>query len=159
MDDEVIECLYCYPNERKRDYTLEIYTRVNDKCAEIASLLNTCCLLLGGVHSTEQDDDCSTTTVSTRSNTQRLWNRQRVGKVLWTAAMLCASTAQNEDEVELESNSMILPRPLVSVEQASSFGVVDASQNVTMRNGTKKREMTGGTNSPWEPAKRQRRHM
>jgi hypothetical protein len=69
MADEVIDSLY----NGKRDYTLPIYLKVNDKCIEIANQLG---------------DD---------------WTARRVGRALWTAARICATGGNDLTLVERES--------------------------------------------------------
>ena len=71
MDDEVIECLY----EGKRDYTLKVYTIINNKCKEIA-------LQLG--------ED---------------WNSRRVGRALWTAAIVSAYSDEKDLTLEYDPSS------------------------------------------------------
>lgn len=70
MDDEVIECLY----DKKRGYTLKIYMEVNDRCLEIARLLNEC--ISGGEDKAQ-------------------WTPACVAKALWTVATM---SAQNDEE-------------------------------------------------------------
>ena len=65
MDDEVIEALY----EGKRGYTLKIYEVVNERCGEICKELNS---------------------QVTDGDTNKVWTRCEVGKVLWTVAAMKA---------------------------------------------------------------------
>jgi hypothetical protein len=81
MDDEVIECLY----DGKRGYTLKIYLEVNDRCREIASQLN--------MARKERKDD-SEGSSSSSSSSGGGWTPCKVGKALWTVAMMSA----NDDE-------------------------------------------------------------
>jgi hypothetical protein len=81
MDDEVIECLY----DGKRGYTLKIYLEVNDRCREIASQLN--------MARKERKDD-SERSSSSSSSSGGGWTPCKVGKALWTVAMMSA----NDDE-------------------------------------------------------------
>ena len=79
MDDEIIECLY----DKKRGYTLKIYMEVNERCAEIARMLNDCCSSGdegGGKGGGEGNE---------------LWTPASVGKALWTVATM---SAQNDEE-------------------------------------------------------------
>jgi hypothetical protein len=71
MDDEVIECLY----EGKRDYTLKVYTLINNKCKDIASQLG---------------DG---------------WNSRRVGRALWTAAIVSAYCDEKDLTLEYDSSA------------------------------------------------------
>jgi Holliday junction resolvasome RuvABC DNA-binding subunit len=66
MDDELIEALY----DGKRGYTFKIYEVVNEKCEEICKKLN--------------------------QESEKVWNRCEVGKVLWTVAAL---KALGEEEI------------------------------------------------------------
>lgn len=66
MDDELIEALY----DGKRGYTFKIYEVVNEKCEEICKKLN--------------------------QESEKVWNRCEVGKVLWTMAAL---KALGEEEI------------------------------------------------------------
>ena len=78
MDDEIIECLY----DKKRGYTLKIYMEVNERCVEIARMLNDCCSSDegGGKGGGEGNE---------------LWTPANVGKALWTVATM---SAQNDEE-------------------------------------------------------------
>eukprot|EP00594_Rhizosolenia_setigera_P009773 CAMPEP_0178977786 /NCGR_PEP_ID=MMETSP0789-20121207/24731_1 /TAXON_ID=3005 /ORGANISM="Rhizosolenia setigera, Strain CCMP 1694" /LENGTH=274 /DNA_ID=CAMNT_0020667321 /DNA_START=15 /DNA_END=839 /DNA_ORIENTATION=+ len=63
MDDEVIESVLY---NKKRAYTLKIYLEMNEKCMQIADVLN---------NINESDE----------------WNARRVGRAIWTACLLSAS--------------------------------------------------------------------
>lgn len=63
MDDEVIESVLF---NKKRAYTLKIYLEMNEKCMEIADVLN-------------------------NTNESEEWNARRVGRAIWTICRLSAS--------------------------------------------------------------------
>jgi hypothetical protein len=78
MDDEVIECLY----DKKRGYTLKIYMEVNERCLEIARLLNDC-------------SSCGEGGEKGGGEGNESWTPASVGKALWTVATM---SAQNDEE-------------------------------------------------------------
>ena len=80
MDDEVIECLY----DGKRGYTLKIYLEVNDRCREIASQLNM-------ARKGRKDDSKGSPSSSSGGG----WTPCKVGKALWTVAMMSANDDEN----------------------------------------------------------------
>ncbi len=83
MDDEVIECLL--PN-KKRGYTLGIYTEVNDRCREIADELNLAMTRRRKRRKTKVDEK-----ESDGSHSEEEWTSCRVGKAIWACAIMSAT--------------------------------------------------------------------